>query len=260
MISTTLKQYLNTHQEKLDAYLNEYEDNIQQGFFYEEHKLYSGYFSALVSVSKEIKGYNLPNIVSIREDILSNLNFFYKEVYNDIITYDCKAEDLQEITVKDGFILVNQKKLENYIKSVTLILKFISSETSPVKARNDFNLIVNDRLKAQSIIDINKYKDFVWFKVGVLFASGEMEKYYNLSDKKELTFKENFTAPKVARELGDEKYVKEILASIKNYDLKNSNQSKNIFNSPLKMKVIIEHCQKNKIVVIPYFIHRLTSR
>lgn len=103
------------------------------------------------------------------------------------------------------------------------------------------------------------YKELAWFKVGLLFASGKMEKFYSVNDKGLTVLKNNYTFPKVASELGDKSLKKDINITINNYGLNNSNGGKNIFNSREKMNKIISHCKENNIAVIPYFLTRLPS-
>jgi hypothetical protein len=106
------------------------------------------------------------------------------------------------------------------------------------------------------LVDKPDYKNEIWFKVGLLFAEGKMDRYYY--DKKP-GFKDKYTAPKVAEELGNSDFNKIILATISNYDKNNSNANKNIFNSRDKMQKIIVHCKEKNIPVIPYFISRLPA-
>lgn len=109
------------------------------------------------------------------------------------------------------------------------------------------------------------YKKEVWFKVGVLLASGKMHKYYTIDSKGIMRLKDSYTAPRVAEEIEDKKgdvekvkkYDKVVLATLKNYGPENTNANKNIFNSRDKMAKIIEHCKENGIPVIPHFKDRL---
>ena len=61
----------------------------------------------------------------------------------------------------------------------------------------------------------------------------------------------------IAKELGDKKYEKVVLATLQNYGPDNTNANKNIFNSCDKMMKIIEHCEDNNITVISHFKDRL---
>ncbi|MCF7559426.1 hypothetical protein L3X39_02165 [Sabulilitoribacter multivorans] len=136
-------------------------------------------------------------------------------------------------------------KVDNHIASINSILDFIKHKQEsiiPGKAQKE-----------------DTYKDEVWFKVGVLLASGKMVKYYTISSDGIMLLKNSYTAPIVAEELGDKKYEKVVLATLRNYSLKNTNASKNIFNSRDKMTKIIEHCKEKGISVISNFTDRLPS-
>lgn len=94
----------------------------------------------------------------------------------------------------------------------------------------------------------------LWFKVGLLFANGSMDKYYNTN---KTGIKTQYTAPKIAKELGNASYNKFILATMNNYPIDNPNANKNIFNSSDKMQKIINHCNELQIKVIEDFTKRL---
>ncbi|MDT8413646.1 MAG: hypothetical protein RQ875_14360 [Vicingaceae bacterium] len=95
-----------------------------------------------------------------------------------------------------------------------------------------------------------KYKKLIWFKLGLLFATGKMNEYLNPNNT---TLKDNYSPSKIAKELGNESFEKYILATINNYSLNNSNANKNIFNSRDKMLKIINHCEINNLAIDPYF-------
>jgi hypothetical protein len=137
-------------------------------FLYKQHNIYSHYQIALVKVSREIKGYDLHNIVSIRENEISLLKLHYNEVFKDIASYD---------NVKEGFVLIDRKKLENYLKSVQLILNFISLELSPVKTLNEFKSKIGDSLPSNSSEDYHPkiFKDRNAFR----FFKSLMEEFGN---------------------------------------------------------------------------------
>ncbi len=100
------------------------------------------------------------------------------------------------------------------------------------------------------------YKKQYLFKVGLLFAKGIMNKYFTVNSKNETVMNNEYTAPKIAKELGNDSYNKYILASINNYTDK-ENGNKNIFNSLDMMTKIISHCEAEKIPVDAYFKSRL---
>lgn len=103
------------------------------------------------------------------------------------------------------------------------------------------------------------YKTQLLFKVGLLFAKGEVNKYFTVNSKNKTVMNNGFTAPKIARELGNESYNKYILATINNYTPDNPNGRKNIFNSFDMMSKIIAHCESENITVDDYFKSRLPT-
>ncbi|WP_034917815.1 hypothetical protein [Gillisia sp. CAL575] len=91
----------------------------------------------------------------------------------------------------------------------------------------------------------NKDIEKIWFKVGLLFATGEMEKYYNTSHN---GMNESYSAPKIAKEFNLPEGVKYILGTFNEYA-----NDKNIFANKNKITKIKEYCQKNNIKVIDSF-------
>jgi len=106
----------------------------------------------------------------------------------------------------------------------------------------DFLLIENEKSNYNTDKDdyIEQNKGKLWFKVGVLFASGEIEKRL-----KENSF--NFT--RTAKELGNESFRPYISESYNN----TTKGDKNIFSSQHKIKEIIKYCNQNKIEIAESF-------
>lgn len=86
----------------------------------------------------------------------------------------------------------------------------------------------------------------IWFEVGLLFATGEMDI---------LIKKHNRNATKIAEELQKTSYNKYILASMNDY--KESNSDKNIYFNWKKMQKIVDYCTMNNIIVTHEFKKRL---
>jgi hypothetical protein len=101
------------------------------------------------------------------------------------------------------------------------------------------------------------YKTQNLFKVGLLFATGEMNKYFTLNSNKETLMKVGYSAGKIAKELRNDAYNKWILATINNYTADNKNGNKNVFNSLEMMTKIIDHCKAGNLTIDPYFTSRL---
>lgn len=179
---------------------------------------------------------------------------------------------------------LNSSKKEEFIDSVELrFLPYFRSEISNTKARFQnsgfIQELANDGIEKVNFIekwilenkssntitqpqqetktDAPTKKDFkqeVWFKVAVLFASGKMKKFYTLNDKKEFVMKPEYTAPKIAKDktINKPNYDKNILATLNNYETK-----KNIFNrTSTELKEVIKHCENKKIDLDHDFIER----
>jgi hypothetical protein len=101
------------------------------------------------------------------------------------------------------------------------------------------------------------YKTQNLFKVGLLFATGEINKYFTITNQGKTIMKQGYSAPIISREFNNESYNKWILATINNYTTDNKNGNKNIFNSLDVMNKIIFHCEAKNIAIEPYFLSRL---
>ncbi len=84
------------------------------------------------------------------------------------------------------------------------------------------------------------YKNSIWFKVGLLFANGEMGK---------LQLKHDNNATAIARELGNKNYRPYISETISN----TNTTDKNIYANADKVLKIYNHCIENNISIIESF-------
>jgi hypothetical protein len=110
--------------------------------------------------------------------------------------------------------------------------------------------------KPEAVKPDEVYKTQNLFKVGLLFATGKMNKYFTVNSNETISMNSGYSAPKIAKELGFDCYNKYILASINNYTIK-ENRNKNIFNNLDMMTKIISDCKAKNIPVEDYFISRL---
>lgn len=103
-----------------------------------------------------------------------------------------------------------------------------------------------DRLRKQ----VKSKSESNWFPVGILFATGKMEKY----------LKEHGSASKVSKNLYGEdsgKYRLYISSSaLRSKDQRGKDQSRNIYYCYDKMTSIIDHCKKNNIDITQEFIDK----
>jgi hypothetical protein len=100
-------------------------------------------------------------------------------------------------------------------------------------------------LAAKETIDSNKNETAKdenkgWFKVGLFFANGEAQKLYKKYKSEKGHFK------KITLELGFKESDRPYFSETINNSTKNP---KNIFKSSKKMKIIIDHCEKNNIPI-----------
>lgn len=91
------------------------------------------------------------------------------------------------------------------------------------------------------------------YKVGVLMAKGELNKYWN--DNKTRN-KEGWAYNKIAQDLGVIKFETVIKATMNNYKTPSSNANKNVFNDIEVMSLIIKDCENQNIEIDEYFLTR----
>jgi len=192
------------------------------------------------------------NRINIKEfDVLSisELIIDYETVISNSID---KEHYILAIKVKNYCL----KKFNECIKILekNFLLKVFNSPLKmgfkEVRKRIEKSVNLNefDFLKRNIKNNSNKkdYKITIWFKVGLLFATGEMDK---------LLKKYNDNPRKVAESLEKPNFEKFILATKNNY--KESNTEKNIYYNRDKMLKIIKHCEENNITVTKGFISNL---
>lgn len=121
--------------------------------------------------------------------------------------------------------------LRNFIKIISKIAKNIRKIT---KIESEKKIAKTQK----------NYCEYSWFKIGVLFATGEMSNLLEQND---------FNATKVAELLGNKNlrpYISDSLGS-------NLDSDKNIFSSHDKMIKIISYCEEKEFLIAPDFISKL---
>lgn len=209
---------------------------------------------------------------------IENVFEFRKISKYDIETYKTEIEK--------NDIIFNQSRLLNFIddfKSNKRDIKLIHKTQNVGISINNTNEIERVYLLCLMYLDILYIKDFLQskllifepipkqpeavkpdevyktqnlFKVGLLFATGEMNKYFIINNLNEIVLNNGLSPLKIANELGNPSFEKIILASKNNYK-EGENKVKNLFNNLDMMNKIINHCKAKKIEIDPYFISRL---
>nr|WP_315144489.1 hypothetical protein [uncultured Flavobacterium sp.] len=230
----------------------------------EDNKVYTGiefYRKTYFYNGKLYFPYNCPDIIPDYFDLALN-EFKQKQaellgnIYNDSDAFD---EFIKDETTKTQTRIEAQKEYllkhkhhkfeskENDIKVCEAYIQYLKRKKDEIKEPQQTETIKPDE----------KYKTQSLFKVGLLFAKGEMNKYFSVNGKNATVMNSGYTAPKIANELGNESLKKWILASINNYTPDKENGNKNIFNSLDMMTKIISHCEAENIPVDDYFKSRL---
>lgn len=97
------------------------------------------------------------------------------------------------------------------------------------------------------------YEKTGWFKVSLKFATGEMQK---------LLRRHNNNCHAVAREMGNEKGYRpfisqSIIGATEKIKGTDNGGAKNIFNNESHIKIVVNHCKKNNIIMCDDFIKHL---
>ncbi|MFH4969326.1 hypothetical protein V8G61_14065 [Gaetbulibacter sp. M240] len=241
---------------------------------------YSSLDKPFTDYSKLVIGWHSPLKVEISENLLSlppenrdlYLEYLKNRIENETMLQD--DEELKDLlkTINVSIDSLNIEHNKELHDALNLSFKEITLPKDLAKFRNlhrkYYRYLLNlEREKVMRHLEkLNEYKfkqptktfkDELWFKVGVKLASGQMAKYYTVDSKGIMHLKYSYTAPRVAEELGDKKWEKDVLATLKNYGPESSNANKNIFNSRDKMIKIIDYCKEKGIPVISHFTDRL---
>ena len=198
--------------------------------------------------------YNCPDLVNEYFDLALNeflqkqksiLGLLYNETdqFNKFILLETKQSELIIKEQKDYIELYDKRQWHNKEKIINILESYIN--------------FLKLKQQPKAVKPNEKYKNENLFKVGELFATGEMNKYFTLNGKNKTVMKEGYSAPKIAKELGNPSFEKNILASINNYTPDKENGNKNIFNNLDMMTKIIADCKAKNKPVEPYFMARL---
>ena len=186
-----------------------------------------------------------------------DLSIWLKDTYGYFYIRSDGFGRLDNLAILNNFngIRATQKNERTFDTNRLLLLMKIFRSASNNTLITDINK--NDYQQQKTLNPEEGYKNQNLFKIGLLFATGEMNKYFSVTSLGKTVMKEGYSAPKIAEKIGNNGYNKWILATINNYAIDNVNGNKNIFNSVDMMTKIIDHCNINNIKIDPYFISRL---
>lgn len=98
----------------------------------------------------------------------------------------------------------------------------------------------------ETLTDEFKYKESAWFKIGLLFATGEME---------DLLSKFNSNGTQIAEYLGNKQGFRPYITE--SIGINKSTSEKSVFSNSGKMNKIILHCEQNNMPVVSSFLELL---
>jgi hypothetical protein len=161
MVSSTLKQYTDNYNKNLLNYLQEYEDNTKAFFLQNEKVKYQNYQNALSKISNQLQLFTREELNNnqVHKSIATDLKNISTEVYNKIITELNQTPNdgiLSLSNLKNDKISINEKELENHLKSSIVILKFISEEYE--EAIQTKTTITKDESGEVALIDSTEYQ------------------------------------------------------------------------------------------------------
>ncbi|EOG6896702.1 hypothetical protein ACLH3T_002068 [Flavobacterium psychrophilum] len=209
--------------------------------------------------------YNCPDLVNEyfglaliefleKQKTILGLLFNEKDQFNKFISIEIERTQKRIDSQKEFLLKMKLHKFEskeNDIQICESYINYLMAKESPFLFAGFYDIETNEPQQPEV------YKNQNLFKVGLFFATGEMNKYFTIKNNNEMDSKNGLVSLKIAKELGNPSFEKWILASKNNYPPKNPNGNKNIFNNLDMMTKIIEHCETNNIPVDPYFKNRL---
>lgn len=240
----TYTEYREQYKKRLSFYKDKYEDRSESIFLEREMVNFKDFHNVLVSIHNSFiknKDYNKlindPLFNTYLNYLKSNYNNVFRKLFvigpplldaSQEVSYDSEIED-EKIR---GYLLpppeITIKKLDNLITSTKRIIEFIHHRRA-----NPQETKIKDPSKTRT-----------WFKVGLLFAKGEVQELYEKYKSHKGHFK------KITLELGfkatDRPYFSETINN-------STNNTKNIYNNFAKMKKIRDYCKKNEILICKDF-------
>lgn len=227
--------------DKVNALLNKFIDEFKKRFDTSEMK--RQLLSDEIEQCKEIMFGKIPD---------SNLVFLNHWNFNLEFQYISDIQLYIKRTIKDGI-----DEVLWFIHSPYCVYQDKNSIDSRIYARfvweyhkwlKSFALKLNKELKKNNTKDPKESR--LWFKVGILFANGDMDK---LLIKHKVGTMANYSA--IASELGDKSlrpYISQSLSFSNSTD-------KNIFSKKAKIDYIISYCKSKSITVVDSFYKRVES-
>lgn len=209
-------------------------------------------------LSLENKNSKIENLKSICYEIdwhinqsieFAKTNYLREERIVLLIEHGKRLKKIQKTYEKELIKLSSKRDLENEYELNTAFDFDLNPKREIIPLENAVE--IENRIR-RAVSQIKKpFTEEAWFKVGLCFAEGKMEKYLLNG-----VMNPNWSARKIAEELNLPECQKYFLGTLNNYDSTKSNSSKNIFNNLNNIEKIIEYCNDNKISISESFRNR----
>ena len=210
---------------------------------------------------------------------------FFQNIKNGILSDYSIIQTIEELTnnnpvklkgLNDDFFIFVEIQKDNYTSSdIKIALKEYKKNKKKIpylEVDNEKFLDIDKLLYPNGLFFCNKFIDLInklielntkanssnknvkkevyetlWFKVGLLFATGEIQK---------LLKENNSNRNEVTRQLGNKSYRVYITETLNNKQDKGK-YDKNIYSDPKKMQIIKKYCDDNKIEVCEDFLKKI---
>lgn len=249
------------HNQNTNTPLENFLHEIGNTLFLNETSFYDFYFSHYADISDALKKQIIDNLNSLPEIKFDVYIRYVKDEINKYHCYDPNACIIEKWMTKFN---INEDDFPFNLNEEVIRLLSIKKVDYPleIKEAREISLmqlefhwyaiyieVKNILSFIDGLITSNKkdYKDEIWFKVGLLFANGEMEKFIT-------EYKSNCT--QIAIKLGNEKGYRPYISESIGTNYKTSKKS--IFSNKFKIDKILLYCKENNIVVTPNFSSRLS--
>jgi hypothetical protein len=199
-----------------------------------KENIIDGTIQSYVSIVRELMKYNLRNRNFPIQEIQNQIREVYKS--DNVFLINELQSKIRDLNLDNDYIISNlthNEDYKNFFKHLISLLNWINGNDNKTKQFSQNQNIETDKHK-------KKENDFIWFKVGLHFATGEIDS---------LILEHNSNATKISKVIFGEKwgsfrpYISESIT-------RNNKNDKNIFNSQSKIKEIQKYCKENNITMI----------
>lgn len=236
------------------------EPNLKDDVFNNESNVINRIFSGVYNVFEKLS----PSITTKKTDHHPLLIWFDSLQYL-AFNRPIKSNEKTFLCIENHFFEYGQA-VGKYVKCWDIILnnavmfKDIFNEYYRIDVNKETTILKSNNTEPdnKSLDEVSKSKkNTLWFKAGILFADGRMDKYWNETGT---GIKNEFTMPGIAEEVGLPKAKKYILATFNGYSKNNKNADKNIFNSTDKTDLIVSHLKENGIEITKTFLDKIPTK